>query len=60
MLILIIIMKKINATISDESYTILEEYRDDMMLGNLDTALDMFLKDHEKCKLSIGVLRDKI
>ena len=48
-------MKKVNITLTDEAYEIIKEYQDSMpMVKNIDTAFDMFIKDHKNCSLSIG------
>ena len=41
-------MKKMLVVISDEAHTILKEYRDREGFGNLDDALDSFLKEKER------------
>ncbi|MHC1623437.1 MAG: hypothetical protein ACXQTR_02460 [Candidatus Methanospirareceae archaeon] len=38
-------MKKILLVISDEGYDILKRYKEEQGIGNLDTALDLFLKE---------------
>lgn len=45
LIIIIITMKKMLVVISDEAHTILKEYRDREGFGNLDDALDSFLKE---------------